>query len=106
VLGALSLAAWIFRCRALGWVGGALVAGVFLHLALDTPLGGVLWLYPLSKHSFSWYEVPATRSWWVWSFVLHWSFLSELAICAAAAVVLARRRMRGRAASRCAAPTG
>lgn len=92
VLAALLLGTWILRSRALGWIGGALVAGVFLHLTLDTPFGGVLWLYPLTDHSFCWYEVPATRSWWVWSFVLHWSFLTELAICAAAAALFARRR--------------
>ncbi len=94
-LGALAAAllwAWVSRRRAFGVLGGALVAGTILHLALDTPFGGVLWLYPLTDQSFSWCEVPATRSWWVWSFVLHWSFLTELALCAAAAVVFSRRR--------------
>lgn len=74
----------------------AFVGGVFLHLILDTPFGGILWLAPFSDRMFHFVTVPATRSWWVWSFVFHWSFTIEVAICLAAAVVYIRRRVQRR----------
>ncbi len=61
------------------------LAGIFLHLILDTPAGGILWGWPVSLHSFLLVEVPARFDWWVWSFILHWTFLAELAIVAWAA---------------------
>lgn len=72
----------------------ALFAGTFLHLALDTPLGGVAWLYPFSAHLYYWVTIPATWNWWVWNFVFHWTFLFEVAICAWAIWLLVRRRHR------------
>ena len=57
-----------------------LLAGVFLHLILDTPTGGIAWGWPVTPHSFRLTEVPARFDWWVWSFVLHWTFLAELAV--------------------------
>jgi len=56
------------------------LAGIFLHLALDTATGGIAWGWPVSLHRFLLVEVPARFDWWVWSFVLHWTFLAELAI--------------------------
>ena len=96
-----ALAIWLVvalvaRSKAVAMVGIAFVAGVFLHLLLDTPFGGISWLYPLSDHSYSLVTVPATRSWWVWSFVFHWTFLFEVAICVAAAVLYFVRRRRSR----------
>jgi len=61
------------------------LAGIFLHLALDTISGGILWAWPASQHRFLLIDVPARFDWWVWNFVLHWSFLLELAILALAA---------------------
>lgn len=72
------------------------VAGVFLHLILDTPFGGILWLAPFSDQMFHFVTVPASRSWWVWSFVFHWSFAIELAICVAAALLYLSRRRQHR----------
>lgn len=62
-----------------------LLAGVFLHLVLDSVAGGVAWLYPWDTTRLALVEVPARFDWWVWSFVFHWSFLPELAILAWAA---------------------
>jgi len=59
-------------------------AAIVLHLLLDSIGGGILWGAPISDHLFSWVEVPATRSHWVWSFIFHWTFALELAIWAAA----------------------
>lgn len=63
----------------------ALLAGVFLHLALDTVSGGIAWLYPYETARIVLIDVPARFDWWVWNFVLHWSFLLEIAILAWAA---------------------
>lgn len=55
-------------------------ANIFLHLILDTFVGGIAWLYPFNSKSFALTTVPATQDFWVWSFVFHWSFILELAI--------------------------
>jgi inner membrane protein len=84
----------ILRSRFLAIIAGSFIGGVFLHLLLDTPFAGIAWLYPLSNHNFHFVTVPATRAWWVWSFVFHWTFLCEIAICAWAAVLYFGRRSR------------
>ena len=65
-----------------------LLAGIFLHLVLDTPAGGIAWGWPVSQHRFLLLEIPARFDWWVWNFILHWTFLAELAIVGRAAVEL------------------
>ena len=69
----------------------AFFAAVLMHLILDTPTGGIMWLWPFSDHLFTLATVPATRSHWVLSFMLHWTFLAEIAICAAALALFLRR---------------
>lgn len=91
-LAALLLSALLARTSRIAVIGSSFVGGVFLHLALDTPFAGIAWLYPLSDYNFYLIPVPATRSWWVLSFVFHWSFLFEIAICLAAAILYFRRR--------------
>jgi inner membrane protein len=94
-LAGLLLMALLLSSRRLALAGSSLVAGVFLHLLLDTPFAGIAWLYPFSDHSFYLVSIPATRSWWVWSFVFHWSFWFEIVICIAAVILYFRRRPRG-----------
>ncbi len=54
------------------------VAGnIFLHFCLDTIVGKVRWLYPISNQDFYFFNVPRIHSWYVWDFVLHWTFLLE-----------------------------
>lgn len=90
----LLLVALLFRSPRIALVASSFVAGVFLHLLLDTPFAGISWFYPFSDHSFYLVSIPATRSWWVWSFVFHWSFLVEIAICIAAVILYFKRRKR------------
>lgn len=71
---------------------GAFFAGVFLHLLLDTPLGSIMWLWPLSDRPFTLITVPATQPHWVLSFLLHWTFLAEVVVIVIAAVLLYRSR--------------
>lgn len=97
--GVVALALWALgRERALACCG-ALLAGVALHLALDWPVGGLMWLWPLDDRLFALVTVPARFDWWVWSFVLHWSFAAEVAIVLAAAWAL--RLDVGRRAAAC-----
>ncbi len=91
-----SLIGLFSRTKRFAWIAASFVGGVFLHLILDTPFAGICWLYPLSDQIFHLITVPATRSWWVWSFVFHWSFLCEIAICIAAVALYVRRNCRSR----------
>ncbi|MGB0993789.1 MAG: hypothetical protein ACPG32_15135, partial [Akkermansiaceae bacterium] len=84
------LAGKIKWCRA--WL--FLFVGVILHLALDTPVGGIAWFYPIQERLIYFVDVPAIRSWWVWNFILHWTFLAEIVICIAAVVVWLRKRKK------------
>ncbi|MBN9219415.1 MAG: metal-dependent hydrolase [Mesorhizobium sp.] len=70
-------------------------AGAMLHMVLDTVASPILWLMPFDSRAFEWVTVPATYGNWVVSFVLHWTFLLELLICAWA-LWLATARSRPR----------
>lgn len=65
-----------------GYLATGLVffAVILLHLGLDSIGGGILWAAPFSDRLFSLVEVPADNGHWVASFILHWTFLAELAI--------------------------
>jgi inner membrane protein len=68
------------------------IANVYVHLLLDTVVGKIAWLAPLSWHEFYLFEVPAAHGWWLWNFVFHWSFGFEVLMWAAALVVWQRDR--------------
>ena len=53
----------------------------FLHLILDSVVGDIWWLSPFVNQPFALATVPAIYSPWWLNFILHWSFLLELAIC-------------------------
>lgn len=93
VLAALSfLAARLLRKP--GWVP-YIVMGLstaLLHLALDTFNSAMYWLAPFSWQRTTFFEVPAVYGWWVWNFILNWTFLAEVAICLAALCVWRRSR--------------
>lgn len=65
-------------------IGGVFFLALFMHLVLDSISGGILWGMPFDNHLYALVEVPATQSHWVLSFMLHWTFLFELAIWAMA----------------------
>jgi inner membrane protein len=88
--------------RVLGWRGAGLLiavalANLLLHMALDSVAAGIWWLWPLAEVEVNLVRVPAGQGWWVWNFVLHWTFLLELALVAAAAALWWSQR-RGREA--------
>jgi len=55
--------------------------GVVLHMCLDSIAGPIYWLYPFSSTPIHLVHVPVVHDWWVWNFVLHWSFMLEIGIC-------------------------
>ena len=67
-----------------------------VHLVLDTFTERIFWLYPLSNHGFQLIEIPTVFSHWIISFVLHWSFVVELAIVALAVTLFLRARKQER----------
>lgn len=69
-------------------------AGWLLHILLDAPVGGIMWLWPMSEQLYYLVEVPATQAHWLLSFIIHWSFLAELTVWAVAATLLLRRVSR------------
>lgn len=73
---------------------GVALASLLLHMALDSIAAGIGWLMPLSDKQVNLVVVPARYDWWVWSFVLHWTFLLELGICVWAGFVLWRHARR------------
>lgn len=66
----------------------------FAHLLLDSIAGHIRWLAPFVDRPFSMFTVSAAyRPWWL-NFVLHWTFLLETALLAAAVIVYVRARQR------------
>ncbi|MFC1810103.1 metal-dependent hydrolase [Patescibacteria group bacterium] len=74
------------------------MAGIFLHLILDTFVGGIKWLYPFSYESIFIANVPAVYDYWVWNFILHWTFLLEVVIFGWAGVKWRKSKLDKRAA--------
>ncbi len=68
------------------------LAAVLVHIVLDTHAGGIMWFWPLSDHLYTLIIVPATQANWVLSFILHWTFIIELAVIAIAAVLFFNRK--------------
>lgn len=56
--------------------------GAMLHMVLDTVASPILWLMPFARHRFELVTVPASYGSWVLSFILHWTFVIEILICA------------------------
>ncbi len=70
--------------RQLLWITLLMGTNIFLHLILDTYLGRIQWLQPISTYEFYLFDVPAVHKYWVWNFVLHWTFIIELLIASIA----------------------
>lgn len=65
----------------------AFMLGWFSHLLLDSFVGHIWWLYPLSGKSFSLTEVESRFQHWWMNFILHWTMLLEVLIISIAAWV-------------------
>tara|TARA_R110002072_G_scaffold301704_2_gene482090 strand:+ start:293 stop:778 length:486 start_codon:yes stop_codon:yes gene_type:complete len=60
---------------------GVLGKAGLLHLILDTVGGAINWGWPMVDIMGPLVVVPASRSHWVLSFLTHWTFAIEVAIC-------------------------
>ena len=69
-------------------------AAVILHLALDSIAAEIYWLAPFSYKYINLVHIPAKYSWWVYNFILHWTFAIEMIICLMAVVLLIFSRKR------------
>ena len=81
--------------RALRWRRGepfilTALCCLLLHMVLDSVAAEIAWFAPFSSWELHLFEVPARHDWWVWNFVLHWTFALEIAIVVAAAIALWR----------------
>ena len=85
---------YLTKNKNLKWVGVVFFSGIFLHLLLDTIVGGISWLYPLSNKSFFIFDVPAVYDWWVYNFVFHWTFLFEVTAIILAVFLLIKSRQK------------
>ncbi len=70
----------------------AFFAGVGLHLLLDSVAAPIFWLMPFAPGRVELVTVPASYSHWILSYLLHWTFLIELSIWAAAIGMYWQRR--------------
>ena len=61
-------------------------SNIILHLILDTFVGGIAWLYPLSHTPLFLVTIPARYSFWVENFIFSWTFLVEILITIAAVI--------------------
>jgi hypothetical protein len=64
------------------------------HMMLDSIVGDIWWLAPFVDQSFSLFTITRSYAPWWLNFLLHWSFLLETALLAAAVVVYVRGRQR------------
>lgn len=94
VLGTLGLALWLIKHKSALLKLAAFASGLFLHLVLDSVFAPIWWLYPFSNQTVELIQIPATYSHWILSFVLHWSFLLELAIVSTALWLWINRPLR------------
>jgi len=67
------------------------LAAILIHLMLDTIGGGIMWGAPFSDRLFELVTVPPNHGHWIVSFMLHWTFLAEIAIWSAALALWLRR---------------
>jgi inner membrane protein len=73
---------WIllFRLQKAFVILTVLFFNIIVHLLLDTVTGGIYWAEPFNSNYFQIINVDARYDNWMLNFVLHWSFLIEVAI--------------------------
>jgi len=59
-----------------------------LHLFLDSVVGGIYWFYPVTDDYLRMFTLTSRYNWWVLNYIIHWTFLFELAIIATAIYML------------------
>lgn len=94
---AAALAMWMRGAGRTVWLAMLVFgANVMLHQVLDTMAGGIRWLWPFSDAELALSHVQARYEPWYLNFILHWTFVLEIAILAAALGAARRRSLQGR----------
>ncbi|MBA4800874.1 MAG: metal-dependent hydrolase [Euryhalocaulis sp.] len=70
----------------------ALLAGIALHLCLDTVTWNIYWAAPFDFTPLKLTDPTQLARAWPWNFLTHWTMLLEAGICAAAAWMFASER--------------
>ena len=68
--------------------------GVILHLLLDTIAGQIRWAWPFSNQAIQLVDIPPTHTWWVMSFIFHWTFCLEVGLIIIALLLFFKDRSR------------
>ena len=58
-----------------------------LHMALDSIVGEIAWLWPFTNRTWTPVHILDTHEIWILNFLLHWTFAVEIIICIIAALV-------------------
>ncbi len=80
--GAMLRRLWVMRSTII------VISNAMLHLLLDSVASRICWLYPISDAGLGLIRVPSRYSWWVWNYILHWTFGLEVMIVVAAICLL------------------
>lgn len=64
---------------------------IMLHMALDSIVAPILWMAPFDDTAFQLHHIIPKYHWWVWNFVLHWSFGIEILICVTAFIYFRKK---------------
>lgn len=78
------------RCRQIVQI---VALNVFLHLLLDTVTGKIRWFAPFSRIGIVLVEVPSRYGWWIWNYILHWTFGIEIFLAGIALYVRITRQI-------------
>lgn len=80
----------------LGIIMAMLATGALIHMLLDSIAGAIHWGWPVAGAPITLVEVQPTHDHWIKSFLSHWTFKVEIAICLLAALVWWRSRAQRR----------
>lgn len=69
-----------------------LFANALLHLVLDTIVGNIMWLYPLSDKFFAFFTIAKTYEMPVLNYIIHWTFIFEIIIITWAFIVFIKSK--------------
>ena len=67
---------------------------IMLHMVLDSVAAELYWFYPFSNQAFNLFKVEAQYTYWVWNFILHWTFALEILIVIAAFFVWKKTKFK------------
>lgn len=88
---------WFIGNRLLVYGGSIFGINGLLHLVLDTHVGRIRWLAPISDRWIFFFNVPSLHHPKILNFVFHWTFVFELALVVSAIYVFTKNYRLSRA---------